>query len=190
MCRALLPVPHTSLILSLLLITATDNKLIFYQNVVQFLSLTSCHDFTQNILHHKYKSQPVYVILSQFRLPTILSTYSYLPKKFIIWWMVHQVSSKITATIYAVWGCIVVLKDHTFWHNLFQPLKQCLGGCQLHSNAEVEFAVCECLQMQDLITAGTQFETRMKMGQMHHCSHGLYYGALVDFHYGGFCLQL
>jgi len=68
------------LILSLLLITSTDNKLIFHQNFVQFLSLTSCHVITQNILHHKYKSQPVYMVLSQFHLPPILSTYSYLPK--------------------------------------------------------------------------------------------------------------
>jgi hypothetical protein len=51
--------------------------------------------------------------------------------------------------MYAVWGWIVVLKDHTLWHHLFEPLKQCLGGCQLHSNAEVEIAVCECLQMQE-----------------------------------------
>jgi len=70
---------YTCLILSLLLITPTDNKLIFHQNFVQFLSLTSCHVITQNVLHHKYKSQPVYMILSQFHLPPILSTYSYLP---------------------------------------------------------------------------------------------------------------
>lgn len=80
----------TCLILSQLLITPTDNKLIFHLNFVQFLSLTSCHVITQNVLHHRYKSQPVYVILSQFCLPPILSTYSY-TQKFIIWWMVHQV---------------------------------------------------------------------------------------------------
>lgn len=71
----------TCLILSVLLITPTDNKLIFHQNFVQFLSLTSCHVITQNILHHKYKSQSVYMILSLFHLPPILSTHSYLPKK-------------------------------------------------------------------------------------------------------------
>jgi len=80
----------TCLILSQLLITPTDNKLIFHLNFVQFLSLTSCYVITQNVLHHRYKSQPVYMILSRFYLPPILSTDSY-PQKFIIWWMFHQV---------------------------------------------------------------------------------------------------
>jgi len=43
--------------------------------------------------------------------------------------------------------------------------------------------VCKC---KSLISAGAHFETRMKMGQMHHCSEELYYGTLVDFLYGVF----
>jgi hypothetical protein len=39
---------------------------------------------------------------------------------------------------------------------------------------------------KSLISAGAQFETRMKMGQAHHCSQGLYNGTWVDFLYGVF----
>jgi hypothetical protein len=50
------------------------------------------------------------------------------PQKFI---MVDGPSSSV-ATMYAIWGWIVVLKEHTLWCHLFEPLKQGLGGCQLH----------------------------------------------------------
>jgi hypothetical protein len=172
MCRALLPVPHTSscvvsncicmiphfhntslldnftcLILSLLLITPTDNNLPKFC-LVSVFDLMSClypKHFAPQIQMSTSVHDPEPVPFTNHPFNLLITT-----QKLFIWWMVHQVSSEITATIYALWGWIVVLKDHTLWHHLFEPLKQCLGGCQLHSNAEVEIAICECLQMQEL----------------------------------------
>jgi len=65
-----------------------------------------------------------------------------------------------------------------------------VGGCQLHSNAVVEIAVVNVCKCKSPISAWTQFETHMKVGQMHNCSQGLYYGTLVDFLYGVFVIAV
>jgi hypothetical protein len=50
----------------------------------------------------------------------------------------------------AIWGSIVVLKDHTSWQIMcLGCLRNTWGGYWFHNDKEVEVALTECMQMQE-----------------------------------------